>query len=1115
MYRRSLALPAAALLLASASVVYLAQTSSAQVGPGALINLNLSSANRRAPVAGLYDWTKAGYRGGADLPGAASVNPNAACQITAAELDTQYGVRPNDGTDDTTGIQAAIDAIKSGCSPSASHTRLSLLSFPAGTLDVTREIHVDADYLILRGAGSGTGGTQLVYRPDANTAYDTLTADGSDWDEDGMTSGQGKGGWLWPGRGMFRVQSRGVHSSYAADYAAAPANRKDIFEGTANVHWKVGVALRAKPGDTGFAARTGDRTIHLASSGSLANLAAGGLVNVRAANSVNFYAQQNIAPSDGTFLNQHMRQQIFTVTSVDTSNRTVTVDKPLEFDVPVDSTSDGSAAIDGTTYASKVSPLVDPVLGVGFESLSFTQDMPSLNRANATYNYGNMAPAYEMHGIVFKWAADSWVKGVRAEMTGSHPIVTEEAYHLQLVNNELDGAWNKGKGGNGYFRGSRVWDSLYAGNTSRNLRHFTFQWSASGNVVVGNDFDSDLNLHGGWERNNLFENNTATVAYQHRSASCTANCGEEGGDGLDASTWFPIWWAAGKKAVKWSGSSGPRNVFFRNTMTKQVTSGAAYTAYYPDRTRVYQFGWNGSGFRHLDIGGVPIADWAANEQRDYTGGHGVDATRTDAAPSLFLLSLSGTTPTSQPPTSSPPPTSQPPTACLRAAFSQTNTWSSGYGADYVITNNCATATTTWRLEFDLPAGTTVSSSWSSVRTRDGQHYTFTNASYNGDIQPGASETFGFNVSGLGTPLNCTVDGRSCAGGGPAPTTAPPTTAPPTTPPPTTTPPPSNGPVVNVSTAAQLRSALAAAQPGQTINLAAGTYRGSFVATVAGTASRPITLTGPSSAILVNDGPTGTAPSCPAPTAGWDSGYGLWLYNAPYWNVRGLTVAESKKGIVADNSHHTTIDGVYVHDTEDEGVHFRRSSADSVIRNSRIENAGLVQPGYGEGVYIGSANSNWSCHGNSGGVDRSDRVQVIGNRIGPGVAAESIDIKEGTFNGVIRGNTFDGRGISGQNSADSWIDAKGIGYVIEDNTGTFRSPGTFANGYETHNPSTSPSFANGCGNVWRNNRSDLGGTGNWAINVTSTSKCPGNLNVVYASNTVTNAVRGLTNIAVTP
>ncbi|MEV4517093.1 cellulose-binding domain-containing protein [Dactylosporangium sp. NPDC049525] len=775
MFRRSVVLPAAAVMLASAGIVYLAQTSNAQVNAG----LDLSAGNRRPAVAGLYDWSRAGYRGGADLPGAGQLNPDPNCQITPAELDTQYGVRAGDNADDTGGVQAAIDAIKAACSPSASYTKLSLLSLPAGTLNVSREIHVDADYLVLRGTGSGTGGTQFVYRPDANTVYDALTEDGSDWDEDGMTSGQGKGGWLWPGRGLFRVQSRGVHSAYAADYAAAPANRKDIFEGTVNVHWKVGVALRAKPGDAGFAARTGDTTVYLASSGSLSNLVVGGLVNVRAANTVKFYAQQNIAPGDGTLLDQHMRQQIFTVTAVDTANRTVTLNKPLEFDVPVDSTSDGSPPIGSAAYASKVSPIVDPVVGVGFENLAFTQDIPGLDRAAAVHNYGNMAPAQEMHGIVFKWAADSWVSGVRAEMTGSHPIVTEEAYHLQIVGNSLDGAWNKGKGGNGYFRGSRVWDSLYAGNTSRNLRHFTFQWSASGNVVIGNDFDSDLNLHGGWERNNLFENNTVTVPFEHRSANCTTNCGEEGGGGVDASTWFPIWWAAGKKAVKWSGSSGPRNVFFHNTMRKQVTAGAALTPFYADAQRVYQFGWNGSGWQHLDAGGVPIADWAGNEQRDYTGGHGVDASRTDAAASLFLRSLT-TTPTSPSASPSVSPSKSPSTSpstspsasasasssppaggCLTVTFARTSTWSNGYGAEYTLTNRCTTATTGWKVEFDLPSGTTVSNSWSSVRTSSGQHHTFTNATYNGAIKPGKSTTFGFNAAGTGLPTNCRVNGSTC------------------------------------------------------------------------------------------------------------------------------------------------------------------------------------------------------------------------------------------------------------------------------------------------------------------------------------------------------------------
>ncbi|KFU77447.1 Right handed beta helix region [Amycolatopsis lurida] len=453
---------------------------------------------------------------------------------------------------------------------------------------------------------------------------------------------------------------------------------------------------------------------------------------------------------------------------------------------------------------------------------------------------------------------------------------------------------------------------------------------------------------------------------------------------------------------------------------------------------------------------------------------------------------------------------------LTATFAQSSAWDSGYGGKYTLTNAGDANSTQWTIEFDLPEGTSITSSWSSVLTRTGRHYKVTNAGFNGTVKPGGTASFGFNTKGLGLPTGCTVNGRPCGGGGETPsttTTPPPTTT--TSKPPTTTTSVPAGDVVDVSTAAELRAALAAASPGQTIRLAAGTYRGSFVATKPGTAGAPITVTGPSTAVLVNDGPSGEAPSCPAPTAGWDSGYGFWLYGAPYWHLKGFTVQESKKGIVADDSHHTVIEAVRVHRIDEEAVHFRRSSADSVIRDSTISHTGLVQAGYGEGVYLGSASSNWACHGNSGGADRSDRIQVLDNHIGPYVAAEAIDVKEGTVDGVIRGNTFDGQGVSGQNSADSWVDVKGSGYVIEGNTGTFASPGTFANGYETHNPATTPSFPNGCGNVWRDNKSDLGGVGQYAIKITSTSKCSDRPNVVHASNTVSRAVSGLTNIPVTP
>ncbi|MDF6041820.1 right-handed parallel beta-helix repeat-containing protein [Streptomyces sp. JH14] len=290
-----------------------------------------------------------------------------------------------------------------------------------------------------------------------------------------------------------------------------------------------------------------------------------------------------------------------------------------------------------------------------------------------------------------------------------------------------------------------------------------------------------------------------------------------------------------------------------------------------------------------------------------------------------------------------------------------------------------------------------------------------------------------------------------------------------------------GTVVDVSTAAELKAALAAAVPGDTIRLADGTYTGNFKATVPGTSSARITLTGSSGAVLTANG-----------------GYGLYLNGASYWTVQGMTVTGGQKGIMADAANGVVIDSVTVHDLDMEGVHFRRSSADGVIRNSRIHDTGHDGRGMGEGVYVGTAGDL---------TDRSDRVQIIGNTIGPGVGGENVDIKEGTTGASIIGNTFDGSGLTGANFDDSWVDVKGNDVLVEGNTGSR----TTNNGYETHTQQSGW----GCGTVFRDNTSDLSGaTGDKqiAFNITNFgANCP---TTVHSSNTVTGG-KGLTNIAVTP
>lgn len=295
--------------------------------------------------------------------------------------------------------------------------------------------------------------------------------------------------------------------------------------------------------------------------------------------------------------------------------------------------------------------------------------------------------------------------------------------------------------------------------------------------------------------------------------------------------------------------------------------------------------------------------------------------------------------------------------------------------------------------------------------------------------------------------------------------------------------------VNVSSAAQLTAALANAQPGDTIKLANGTYKGQFKATANGSSAAPITVTGGSGAVLTSNG---------------GNGYGLWLSTAPYWNIKGITVANSVKGIVMDASPHVTIDGATVRGIGYEGVHFRSGSDHGVIQNSSVHDTGTSHPNYGEGIYIGSANSNWDQYAGPTGVDASDYVQVLHNTIGPNVAAEGIDIKEGTKGGIIRGNTLDGTGEKNQNSGDSTIDVKGDKYTVDGNTATH----PYTDGFQVHNVYASY----GCGNTFTGNRFTLGSAPGYGINVTDNSGCSAK-NTVASSNTSTGG-KGLTNIPVT-
>jgi hypothetical protein len=232
--------------------------------------------------------------------------------------------------------------------------------------------------------------------------------------------------------------------------------------------------------------------------------------------------------------------------------------------------------------------------------------------------------------------------------------------------------------------------------------------------------------------------------------------------------------------------------------------------------------------------------------------------------------------------------------------------------------------------------------------------------------------------------------------------------------------------VTVTDAESLIAALAQATAGTSIRLQDGTYQGKFVATSKGTAAKPISLCGSAGAVLDGGGVT--------------KGYGLHLDGADYWRVSGFTVRNAQKGVMGDGAHHTVISHLTVEQIGDEAIHLRKFSTDNLIADNVIRETGERRDKFGEGIYIGTATSNWG-EISGGNPDNSDRNVVRGNKISA-TTAESIDIKEGTAGGIVANNTFDGSALTG---ADSWVDVKGNNWTITNNAGT-HSP---EDGFQTH------------------------------------------------------------------
>ena len=246
-----------------------------------------------------------------------------------------------------------------------------------------------------------------------------------------------------------------------------------------------------------------------------------------------------------------------------------------------------------------------------------------------------------------------------------------------------------------------------------------------------------------------------------------------------------------------------------------------------------------------------------------------------------------------------------------------------------------------------------------------------------------------------------------------------------------------GRLVPVSDPAGLLTAMGNALPGDVIELAPGVYdytacEGAkrFETAAEGTQQQPITL-------MAAD------PADPPVLAGTGTQTGYVVHiTGDYWILDNLKITTSQKGIVLDNANHTIIRSCDIGNTGAEAVAIRDGSSYCLVQQCSIHDTGLVSPGYGEGVYIGSAYS-------TTGFDYKCDFNRVEGCIFRNVAAEHVDVKEYTTGTEISGCTFYGDGMTGENYAGSFLDIKGNDCYVHDNTGYRNGNSKIVAAFELH------------------------------------------------------------------
>jgi hypothetical protein len=103
------------------------------------------------------------------------------------------------------------------------------------------------------------------------------------------------------------------------------------------------------------------------------------------------------------------------------------------------------------------------------------------------------------------------------------------------------------------------------------------------------------------------------------------------------------------------------------------------------------------------------------------------------------------------------------TGACKVSYETLTTWPGGYTAEVTVTSKTR-ALPAWKLEWNLPAGTSIASVWEAAKAQTGTRVSFTGLPPATALAKGASVTFGIEVTdpgAIGWPARFDLDGVSC------------------------------------------------------------------------------------------------------------------------------------------------------------------------------------------------------------------------------------------------------------------------------------------------------------------------------------------------------------------